>query len=102
MKSSVVKRSVTIVGHKTSVSPEDPFFWNMLKCIADGRNTTLADLVASIDAKREHANLSSAIRLFILNCLCIEIDEETGARKALSAVGTASPAECAQETQPHL
>ena len=65
VKSSVLKRSIVIAGHKTSVSLEDAF-WDSLKEIAGERNMTLADLVASIDANRNHSNLSSAIRLFVL------------------------------------
>ena len=65
MKSSVSKRSIVIAGHKTSVSLEDQF-WNSLKEIARERDMTLAALVAAIDGNREHANLSSAIRLFVL------------------------------------
>ena len=65
MKSPVVKRSIVIAGHKTSVSLEDDF-WNGLKEIARERGTTLGALVATIDADRQHANLSSAIRLFVL------------------------------------
>ena len=65
VKSSVTKRSIVIAGHKTSVSLEDEF-WNSLKEIAGERGMTLAELVAAIDAKRQHANLSSAIRLFVL------------------------------------
>ena len=65
VKSSVSKRSIVIAGHKTSVSIEDAF-WDSLKEIAGERGMTLAELVAAIDAKRQHANLSSAIRLFVL------------------------------------
>ncbi len=65
MKSPVVKRSIVIAGHKTSVSLEDAF-WRSLKDIAIAQNTTLSDLVASIDSGRSHGNLSSAIRLFVL------------------------------------
>ena len=65
MKSLVSKRSIVIAGHKTSVSLEDQF-WNSLKEIAGERNMTLAELVRAIDADRQHANLSSAIRLFVL------------------------------------
>ena len=65
MKSSVSKRSIVIAGHKTSVSLEDEF-WDSLKEIAGERGMTLGALVAAIDAKRQHANLSSAIRLFVL------------------------------------
>ncbi len=65
MKSPVVKRSIVITGHKTSVSLEDAF-WGGLKDIATARNLTLSELVASIDADRRQGNLSSAIRLFVL------------------------------------
>jgi predicted DNA-binding ribbon-helix-helix protein len=66
MKSPVVKRSIVIAGHKTSVSLEDAF-WTSLKDIASERHSTLSDLVASIDTSRHSGNLSSAIRLFVLD-----------------------------------
>lgn len=56
MKSTVVKRSIDIAGHKTSVSLEDAF-WKGLKEIADGRDITLSDLIAAIDSRRLHGNL---------------------------------------------
>ncbi len=65
VKSSVLKRSIVIAGHKTSVSLEDKF-WDSLKEIAGERGMTLAELVATIDGNRNHTNLSSAIRLFVL------------------------------------
>ena len=65
MKSPVVKRSIVIAGHKTSVSLEDAF-WRGLKDIAAGRRVTLSDLVGAIDSERQPGNLSSAIRLFVL------------------------------------
>ena len=65
MRSQVAKRSIVIAGHKTSVSLEDEF-WKSLKEIAGERGMTLAELVAAIDGNRQHANLSSAIRLFVL------------------------------------
>jgi predicted DNA-binding ribbon-helix-helix protein len=65
VKSSVIKRSIVIAGHKTSVSLEDAF-WDSLKEIAGERDMTLAELVATIDGNRQNANLSSAIRLFVL------------------------------------
>ena len=65
MKSSVVKRSIVIDGHKTSVSLEDAF-WSDLKEIAHAQGATLSTLVAAIDKARQRANLSSAIRLFVL------------------------------------
>ena len=66
MKSPVIKRSIVIAGHKTSVSLEDAF-WKGLKEIADDRDITLSDLVSTIDTDRQHGNLSSAIRLFVLD-----------------------------------
>ena len=66
MKSSIVKRSVVVGGHKTSVSLEEPFY-RALKVIAASRRVTLSDLVAGIDTAREKGNLSSAIRLFVLD-----------------------------------
>ncbi len=65
MKSSVSKRSVLIDSHKTSVSLEDAF-WESLRKIAAGRNETMSHLIFSIDRDRHFANLSSAIRLFVL------------------------------------
>jgi predicted DNA-binding ribbon-helix-helix protein len=65
MKSLVVKRSVVIDGHKTSVSLEDDF-WQALKEIAEANDLTLSSQVAAIDAARKTGNLSSAIRLFVL------------------------------------
>ena len=66
MKSSVIKRSIVLAGHKTSVSLEDAF-WRALKEIAGGRHITLSDLVSSIDSERQQGNLSSAVRLFVLD-----------------------------------
>src|SRR6516225_3551165 len=65
MKSPVISRSININGHKTSVSLEDAF-WSALKDIAHERGETLSHLVGSIDAKHQFCNLSSAIRLFVL------------------------------------
>ena len=65
MKSPVVKRSIRIAGRKTSVSIEDRF-WKSLKEIAGERSISLSDLVAAIERDRQHSNLSSAIRLFVL------------------------------------
>ena len=64
-KSPVVKRSVVVGGHKTSISIEDDF-WLGLKEIAFERRQTLSQLVNGIDLQRDRGNLSSAIRLFVL------------------------------------
>lgn len=67
MKSHVVKRSVVIAGHKTSVSLEDAF-WDVLKDAAVRSGRTLSDLVSEIDdARSDGANLSSMIRLYVLD-----------------------------------
>jgi predicted DNA-binding ribbon-helix-helix protein len=66
MKSSIVKRSIAIDGHNTSVSIEHAF-WSGLKKIAHARRVSLAKLVTEINEGRQHANLSSAIRLFVLH-----------------------------------
>jgi len=64
MKSSIVKRSVIIGGHKTSVSLEAPF-WDGLKEIAEHRRMSLSTLLHDIDTGRDNANLSSAIRIYV-------------------------------------
>jgi len=66
MKSPVAKRSVVIGGRKTSVSLEEPF-WSILKEICAHRGITLNQLVSAIDTNRQQGNLSSAIRLFVLD-----------------------------------
>ena len=65
MKSSVIKRSIMLAGRRTSICLED-VFWKSLREIADARHETLSQLVTTIDSKRQHANLSSAVRLFVL------------------------------------
>jgi predicted DNA-binding ribbon-helix-helix protein len=65
MNSLVNKRSIVIGGHKTSVSLEEAF-WKSLREIAHQRDETLSHLVSGIDASRQSANLSSAIRVFVL------------------------------------
>ncbi len=63
---SIVKRSVVLAGHKTSVSLEDQF-WNALKDIAKARGKTLSETIVAIDGERTSANLvSSAVRIFVL------------------------------------
>jgi predicted DNA-binding ribbon-helix-helix protein len=81
VKSLIVKRSVIIDGHRTSISLEDAF-WNALRDIAHARNTTLYRLVAEIDSKRQHDNLSSALRLFVLGFY---------REQCIKQLGTASP-----------
>ena len=66
MKSLVLKRSIMLDGHKTSVSLEDGF-WSGLKEIADAKGTTMSAMVAEINKNRQYGNLSSAIRQFVLD-----------------------------------
>lgn len=63
---AVVKRSVMVGGHKTSVSLEDAF-WVSLKDIATRSDLSLSAVLISIDRHRKTSNLSSAIRLFVLD-----------------------------------
>jgi predicted DNA-binding ribbon-helix-helix protein len=62
---ATVKRSVSVAGHRTSVSLE-PAFWDALKDIAKEQGLSLAALVAKVDAARGGANLSSALRVYAL------------------------------------
>ena len=64
-KSPTGKRSITIVGHRTSISLEDQF-WDALKEIAKERGTSRQALMATIRAERPEGNLSSAIRVFVI------------------------------------
>jgi predicted DNA-binding ribbon-helix-helix protein len=66
MKSPVIKRSILLAGHKTSVSLEEAF-WQGLKEIANRRNMSVSALIGTIDNRRAEGNLSSCIRLFVLD-----------------------------------
>ncbi|MEM8797328.1 MAG: ribbon-helix-helix domain-containing protein [Pseudomonadota bacterium] len=62
-----MKRSITLYGHRTSVSLEAPF-WDALRDISAAEGTTATKIIARIDADRnEGDNLSSAIRVFVLS-----------------------------------
>jgi predicted DNA-binding ribbon-helix-helix protein len=77
-REGVIKRSLSIAGHATSISLEEPF-WQALKRIAEGRGLTLAALVAEIDGRRARTNLSSALRIHVLEVISAEA-EARGAR----------------------
>ena len=64
VRTTVRKRAIRLP-HKTSVTLEDAF-WSALKEIAAAKNTSASALIQEINKKRQHANLSSAIRLFVL------------------------------------
>ena len=97
MKSSVVKRSIVIDGHKTSVSLEEPF-WTDLKKIAHTQQATLSELVTKIDGTREQSNLSSAIRLFVLRHFRSE--EKANADDDNSSSAASADAEGTPASQP--
>jgi len=87
MKLPIAKRSIVVAGRKTSVSLEEAF-WNGMKEISSLRNITPSELVDEIDSKRQKGNLSSAIRLFVLDhfkrradeSLCLDQDLTVGQR----------------------
>jgi predicted DNA-binding ribbon-helix-helix protein len=87
MASTIVKRSVLVRGHKTSVSLEEPF-WNGLKEIAASRHLPLSAVLQRVDTERhDNSNLSSAVRLFVLDHYR---DQAEAAAKAEN--GTSMPA----------
>jgi predicted DNA-binding ribbon-helix-helix protein len=60
------KRSITIAGHKTSISLEDAF-WEALQDIAAAENCQVVDLIGEIDSRRGESGLSGAIRVYVLD-----------------------------------
>jgi predicted DNA-binding ribbon-helix-helix protein len=86
LKSRVIKRSLVVGGHKTSVSLED-VFWNALRTIAHNRHIHLSQLVGTIDSERQHCNLSSAIRLFVFEHTCNQTDDASREKDLLGAGG---------------
>ena len=66
MQSAILKRSIVLRGHKTSVSLEDEF-WHALKEIASNRRITATELISEIDAGRSPGNLSSTLRVMVLS-----------------------------------
>jgi predicted DNA-binding ribbon-helix-helix protein len=77
MNSSVKKHSIKVGRHKTSISLEDEF-WTALQKIARGRGESLRQLIASIDEARQFANLSSAVRMFVLRYYRDQLDQQSG------------------------
>jgi predicted DNA-binding ribbon-helix-helix protein len=73
--SLVLKRSITLDGHKTSVTLENEF-WDTLRMIAYDVKTTVASLVGQINHGRNKSNLSSAIRVFVLKRSRITEDQQ--------------------------
>ena len=79
MKSTIVKRTIKVGGRKTSVTLEDEF-WVALREIARDHRTTAYELVTLINAGRYHANLSSAIRIFVLGFYRDQAMSRSGAK----------------------
>jgi predicted DNA-binding ribbon-helix-helix protein len=98
VNSVISKRTITIDGHKTNVTLEDAF-WYGLREIARRKNTTLRSLITQIDDARERNNLSSAIRVFVLNHFralarpddILELKDTGGLFRALSGDERALP-----------
>jgi predicted DNA-binding ribbon-helix-helix protein len=84
-KSRVAKRSIVIRGHKTSVSLEEPF-WSEIKQIAERKKVSVTEVVEQIDNERNFANLSGAIRLFVLD----DLNSRVGVDQPSSADGQAA------------
>jgi predicted DNA-binding ribbon-helix-helix protein len=83
-KSPVAKRSIIVGGHKTSVSLEEAF-WTGMKEISEERSMTLSEMVSEIDTNRQQGNLSSAIRLFVLDHFRTSaVPLDTGSRQQAS------------------
>ena len=81
MKSPIVKRSIIVAGHKTSVSLEDAF-WKGLNEIARARGLTMSEMVGAIDSERTQGNLSSAIRLLVLDHYHSQIRAQVSTKSA--------------------
>jgi predicted DNA-binding ribbon-helix-helix protein len=91
MKSPVVKRSIVVAGHKTSVSLEEEF-WTSMKEISSARDITLSDLVSEIDKARHQGNLSSAIRLYVLDHFRSQAQSAAVSRDAAASQNTGASA----------
>lgn len=76
MTDTVRKRSVTLDGHRTSLSIEQPF-WDALKDLAAERNISLSALIQAIDHDRDdpNVNLSGALRVYVLRALQAKLED---------------------------
>ena len=86
IKSSVVKHSMIVNGRDSSVSIEGAF-WNALKEIAATREVSVSDLIATINKERQHTNLSSVLRLFVLDHYCAQVDDRKLAERPINEKG---------------
>ena len=91
LRSRVLKRSIVVGRHRTSISLED-VFWNELRDIAHRRGVHLSELVGLIDGDRQHCNLSSAIRMFVFEqCRSRTRDEQQQSNAAPEPVARETP-----------
>ncbi len=79
MKSPIIKRPISVDGRRTNICLEDAF-WMGLREIAQSRAMTISAVVADIDMHRRHANLSSAVRLFVLEHAQVQAAVRAAAR----------------------
>ena len=84
VKSAVAKRSVVIGGHKTSVSLEEPF-WNEVRSIAEASRVSVSNLLQKIDGERQNANLSSAIRVYVLQHVREQVNNSANRSEPVTA-----------------
>jgi predicted DNA-binding ribbon-helix-helix protein len=96
MNSTVKKRSIVIGGHKTSISLEDSF-WACLRQIAHDRTITASELIGMLDAARHGGNLSSAIRIFVLDHYRNNVALTPHATTNPGRMNPATSPECAEE-----
>ena len=87
MKSRIVKRSITVHRHKSSVSLEDTF-WSGLREIARAQGCSVPNLIAEIDKGRQVGNLSSAIRIFVLEHFRAKASGQAESGRAASSEGS--------------
>jgi predicted DNA-binding ribbon-helix-helix protein len=78
------KHSVALFGLRTSVNLEEPF-WKALREISESRQQPLKNLIEEIDRDRQNANLSSAIRLFVLQFYKDQFDRQTSEESKIAA-----------------
>jgi predicted DNA-binding ribbon-helix-helix protein len=84
IKSLIEKHSVMVNNHKTSMTLEDDF-WQALNEIAILRRVSLSRLISSIDARRKNANLSSVLRVFILEFYKDQFDRRRSEESKIAA-----------------
>lgn len=84
-KSPILKRSINIAGHKTSVSLEEEY-WTSLRQIAGLWDMSLFQLIGEIDCRRQQDNLSSALRLFVLDYFRSRAEAHTIGADAMAGI----------------